>query len=181
VSENTGNSGESALSIFDARAALSGFMERRVGRESLREPARLSEEKNSAVGRRFPTTRGAGEGGGGRQGLDGRRKRRQANNYPAGTYVNGEELINLEFSFVQRTRTEKLARAYRLITGLDEISAETSQAPCNVHDIARNDTNYLNLISRLCLFLNLASAIAKGGRRERERERERKLRGAPPL
>lgn len=50
----------------------------------------------------------------------------KANNYPAGTYVNGGELINLEFSFVLGTTdsAEKLLRAYRLITGLDEISAK---------------------------------------------------------
>jgi len=49
------------------------------------------------------------ERGGGREGVDGRRKRSRANDYPLGTYVNGGELINLEFSFVQRTRTEKLS------------------------------------------------------------------------
>jgi len=50
----------------------------------------------------------------------------KANNYPAGTYVNGGELINLEFSFVldNANSAEKLLRAYRLITGLDEISTK---------------------------------------------------------
>lgn len=73
----------------------------------------------------------------------------EANNYPAGTYVNGGELINLEFSFVpgNANSVEKLPRAYRLITGLDEISAKLYKAPCNAHGIARNDTNRLDLIS----------------------------------
>jgi len=50
----------------------------------------------------------------------------KANNYPAGTYVNGGELINLKFSFVldNANSAEKLLRAYRLITGLDEISTK---------------------------------------------------------
>lgn len=50
----------------------------------------------------------------------------EANNYPASTYVNGQELINLEFSFVPgyELNCKKLLRAYRLITGLDEISVK---------------------------------------------------------
>lgn len=82
------------------------FIDRRVG--FLRKPGRLSREK--LCGR--PTTEVEEE--------------MKANNYPAGTYVNGGELINLEFSFVldNANSAEKLLRAYRLITGLDEISTK---------------------------------------------------------
>lgn len=86
--ENTGNSSESALSIFDTRAVTSGFIDSRVGRVGgiffSPPPGNQADypEKNSAVGRDWS---------------EGEMK---ANNYPAGTYVNGGELINLEFSFV---------------------------------------------------------------------------------
>lgn len=68
-------------------------------------------EKNSAVSRR-PGRR--------------RNESKHTHNYLAGTYVNGGELINLEFSFVldNANSAEKLLRAYRLITGLDEISTK---------------------------------------------------------
>lgn len=71
-------------------------------------------EKNSAVGRpRLVGNRRRREKKG--RGREGGRERKEmkANNYPAGTYVNGGELINLEFSFVrgQTNSTEKLVRA----------------------------------------------------------------------
>lgn len=82
----------------------------------------------------------------------GRREKWRQTITPAGTYVNGGELINLEFSFVLGNELDWKTSAclpvnYRAWWNIEK----TFKVSCNAHDIARNDTNCSNLISPDCL------------------------------
>lgn len=124
------------MSIFDTRGDFGIYRQSCWPRPDFffRKPGRLSGEKLS--GR--PTT--------------GRREKWRQTITSAGTYVNGGELINLEFSFVLGNELDWktsvcLPVNYRAWWNIEK----TFKVSCNAHDIARNDTNCSNLISPDCL------------------------------